>query len=298
MTHALRRAEAALLHWFFAPASVAPLAAIRIALGAILVLSVVQAVPHIEWVWGGDGLLRHATQSYPSHPMVGHAPLVFGTLALSAACFSVGLATRVSGLVAAGAQATIASAGLWHSWGWTNAIPVFVAIVAVSSARNMASVDAWWARRRGRPLPTVTPRWAVRVLQVHVAVVYIAAGWHRIDDRGWIAGEMVYAAVANSMYTRLPYIDPQPLKPLFSLLTWATEALELAAPILLWARRTRVPTVLALMALHLGLELSAIIGWWQYMMLAMLVVFLPSAWPERVLAPRPSQTPTPRAVAG
>ena len=48
----LARAESAVLHWFFAPASVAPLDIIRIGLGAILVLSVVQAVPHIEWVWG------------------------------------------------------------------------------------------------------------------------------------------------------------------------------------------------------------------------------------------------------
>ena len=94
---------------------------------------------------------------------------------------------------------------------------------------------------------------------------------------------MVYAAFANGMYTRFPYVDPQPFKPIFTVLTYATEALEISAPFALWLRKTRIFYALALMGLHVGLEAVAIVGWWQPMMIVLLVVFLPPAWLRRGL---------------
>lgn len=285
MSHptSLHRLETRAHHWFFQTRSVAPLAFARVFLGSILFLSALQFVGHIEWIYGEDGLLRHIFSNYAAHPFRRFAAPTILLLAGSSLAFSLGVCTRLSGLTAAACQAFIASAGLWHSWGWTNLIPVFVVIVALSNAGNAWSVDAWWAHRRGTPRSAVGPAWSLRLLQVHVVVVYIAASWHRIDDPGWIQGEMVFAAVANSMYSRLPYLDPTPLKSVFQVLTWATEALEILGPVLLLFRRTRVPVVLALIALHVGLEVSAIIGWWQYMMIVMLFTFLPATWSARVL---------------
>ncbi len=60
------------------------------------------------------------------------------------------------------------------------------------------------------------------------------------------------------------------------------------APFLLWIPRTRLVVTLSLMTMHLGLELGASVGWWQPMMLMMLVVFLPPSWSERVLRVRRS----------
>ena len=41
--------------------------------------------------------------------------------------------------------------------------------------------------------------------------------------------------------------------------------------------------VLLLMGMHVCLELLTNLGWWQYQMLAVLVVFLPSQWLTRPL---------------
>ena len=196
-------------------------------------------------------------------------------------------------IIAAVGQAMIGSTFYVHSWGWSTVMPVLLFLLAISPARNAWSVDAWIAARRGRPLPMVAPRWTLRLLQVHVMVVYISASWHRFDDPGWINGEMVYAAVANSMYTRLPYLDPQPYKALFVVLTYATEVIEVVSPFFLWIRRTRIPVAIGLILVHLGLELSATIGYWQFMMMALLWVFLPVSWAERVLRPLPNPSASP-----
>lgn len=281
----IQRVELRLHEWFFADASVAPLALVRIGLGLIAVLSTLQYLPHAEWMWGEDGFMAHAFKFYESHPLRYHTELILGAIILSSLCLTVGFQTRVTGLIAALMLAVLGSSGHSHTWGWSTVMPVLVGIVALSPAGQVASVDAWIARRRGVVLPAVAPRWSLRLLQLHVAVVYLSASWHRINDRGWLQGEMVYAAVANGMYTRFPYLDPQPLKPVFLVLTFATEWIELAAPIALWIRRVRIPMALGLMAVHLGLEVSAIVGWWQPMMLTLLWVFLPPGWSARVLAP-------------
>jgi uncharacterized membrane protein YphA (DoxX/SURF4 family) len=277
------RIEGRLLEWFFTDESIAPLVVVRIGLGLVAVLSTLQYLPHVEWLWSEDGFLAMSLQSYQIHPLRFHTNLVFGTILVSSACLTVGLATRASGLLAALSMAVLGSSGHFHTWGWSTVMPALLGIVALSPGRNGWSVDAWWSARRGTVLPLVAPCWAMRLLQVHVAVVYLSASWHRYNDRGWIHGEMVYAAFANGMYTRFPYVDPQPFKPIFTVLTYATEALELAAPIALWLRQTRILFALALLGLHVGLEAVAIVGWWQPMMIVLLVVFLPPSWSRRGL---------------
>ncbi len=279
----LAHAEARVLDWFFAPKSVAPLALLRMSLGTIVAVSVLQYLPHIEWLWGEQGLSAQILVDYADHPLRFYTGWVFGVLFAAGCCFAVGAFTRVSGLLAALMQGIVASTPNLHSWGWVSVMPVMLAIVALSPGGNRWSVDGWRAERRGEPLAHRAPGWTLRLLQVHVAVIYLSASWHRWDDRGWRAGEMVYAALANGMYTRYPYFDPQPLKPLLSLITWGTELLEMLAPFLLWVPRVRVPYALALMLLHLGLEASAILGWWQGMMVTLLFVFLPADWSARVM---------------
>ena len=285
---AIDRIEGRIVDWFFTDGPITPLVVVRIGLGLVAFGATLEYLPHMHWLWSEHGFLAETLVRYQEHPLRFHTELVFAAILVSSAFLTIGLATRASGLVAALSMAVLGSSGYAHTWGWSTVMPAVLAIVALSPARNGWSVDAWWAARRGRWLPTVAPEWSLRLLQVHVAVVYLAASWHRVNDRGWIHGEMVYAAFANGMYTRFPYVDPQPFKPIFRVLSYVTEFLEVTAPFALWWRKTRIPYVFGLMALHFGLEVSAIVGWWQPMMIVLLVVFLPPTWLQRLLpgAPR------------
>ena len=62
--------------------------------------------------------------------------------------------------------------------------------------------------------------------------------------------------------------------------------LEPLAPFLLWPRVTRRWFALALIAMHFGLEILTKVGFWNYLMVGMLLSFLPAAWLARLLRVR------------
>lgn len=275
---AIRSAADAVYRWFYAPKPVHAISVTRALLGFILFFCYLIYTPDMEWYYGSDGLLVYMLNLEPPYTVTQAYlwPLFAGVL-VSAVCFGVGLFTRPAGLCLAILHYLFVRFGVMHTWGWAETIPLYIVYVSLSGANRWLSVDAWWAARRGRPMRPEAPAWALRLLQFHVAMVYVAAAWHRIDDRAWIYGEIVYEALSNAWYTRLPGVDFQPVKPLLSLATWATEAAELSAPIALWIPRLRPYWVLALITLHAGLQVGASVGWWQPMMIAGLVSFVDPA---------------------
>lgn len=54
------------------------------------------------------------------------------------------------------------------------------------------SVDAWLARRRGRCLPETTNAFPVRLLQLQVALTYLAAGLFKLLGTSWRGGTALY----------------------------------------------------------------------------------------------------------
>ena len=68
------------------------------------------------------------------------------------------------------------------------------------------------------------------------------------------------------------------LQPLLAAATYYALLIEPAATILLPLRATRRWCALGLLALHLGIELVADVGMWQFMMAAAVCAFLPDAW--------------------
>ena len=264
--------------WFYDPQPVHAISVTRALLGAILFCCYLLYRPSMEWYYGSDGLLVYLLNMEPPYTVTQTYlwPLTIALMA-SALCFSIGLFTRPAGLALAVLHYSFVRFGIVHTWGWAETIPLYIVYVSLSGANQWLSVDAWWAARRGQPMSTEAPAWALRLLQFHVSMVYVAAAWHRIDDGAWIRGEIVYEALSNSWYTRFPTVDFQPWKPLLSLATWATEAAELSAPIALWIPRLRPYWVVALLSLHAGLQLGASVGWWQPMMIAGLISFIDPA---------------------
>ena len=120
------------------------------------------------------------------------------------------------------------------------------------------------------------------MLQLHVACVYIAAAYPRLFYNGWIEGGMVFEVLTSASYARLTTVDWYWAKPLLFALNYVVWSVELLAPLLLWIPRFRTWIACTLIALHLGLEMSATIGWWQILMATMLITFLPIPWVERV----------------
>jgi hypothetical protein len=100
--------------------------------------------------------------------------------------------------------------------------------------------------------------WAFRLIQIHLVAIYaISMGWRLALDRSWLDGSAVYFAMNAMLFPRWPGLEVFVWNGAIvsRALTWATAALELAFPALVWRRSLRVPLTLAMMVLHACLAL-------------------------------------------
>ena len=72
---------------------------------------------------------------------------------------------------------------------------------------RVLSVDAWLARRRGRPLVDDVRLWPLWLLRVQVSLVYVASGTSKLVDPDWFGGLVMWDRVVR----RRHHLEPTPL---------------------------------------------------------------------------------------
>lgn len=244
--------------------------------------------PYVDQLFGPDGLGAY-TMGH-DHLIRDHTWTTWWVLIGSAASFTLGFATPLSGALLIGSHLVFIEPGRFFSWGWVPTVPAFLAYLTLGPSGRSHSVDAWLIKKwRGiQPLSQV-PAWSIRLIQLHIIAIYLGAGWHRVGDIAWLRGEMVYDAVTYAFFSRFPNVD-------WSMFRWPLVAsnyivwsLELLAPLGLVLAETRLVFAIGLFAMHLGLELTSTIGLWQLMMMSVLFTYFPESWSKRLLGHRPKQ---------
>jgi hypothetical protein len=296
---ALSRALDRAFGWFATPRDSLPMCAARAGLGFVLLVSHLQYLPYVglffgpHGIGGHDSIARHpgypgvAFQWFPPfrlvHLLSSEAAVwaLYGLLLVAAACFAVGFKGRVAGAVAGVLHIVFNAHNPKIDAGWAWLIGPFVLYLTLCDASSQLSIDGWRARRRGRAPARVAAPWGMRLLQVHLCAMYLIAGFERLDAAGWRHGDMVLHALINTQYGRFD-VDWLALAPALRALTFAILLLEPAAPFLLWLPFVGRYTAIALIAMHLGLEVLIDAGWWQPMMISALVTFLPPRWLRRL----------------
>jgi hypothetical protein len=268
--------------FWLAPQAVEPLVVARVGLGLSMLCAYLLYTPFIERLFGADGLGAYLL----GHDFYirDHAWFTYWMVVISAAAFTLGCFTKVAGLTLILGHLTFIEPGHAFSWGWTPTVPAFLWYLTWGPSNAAYSVDAWAKKRFFGLSPVTKPSgWCLRIIQFHIIAIYIGASYHRLDDRAWWHGEMVFDAMAYAYYTRFPNLALMPFKPLMELSNYSVWFLELSAPFGLVYARTRLWYALGLWFMHLGLELTSTIGWWQFMMMSVLFVYFPHHWSEKVL---------------
>jgi hypothetical protein len=95
----------------------------------------------------------------------------------------------------------------------------------------------------------------LRVMQVHLCVIYLAAGLFKAMGRQWWNGEAIWQTVSQPAFHTfdLSALAWGPWIP--TLAGWATLAVEIGYAFLIWPHRTRRAWGLAAIGLHLGVGL-------------------------------------------
>lgn len=272
--------------WWFGPASVYPLVLCRILLGLVVVAAYLGFGAEFGALFGSDGL-NHYLLAGRWDDLAAIAPVAYAVMLVAAVAFTLGLVTPVSGLAVFACHLYFEPALEAFADGWIQVIHAFVLYLALSACNRHYALDRVIARRWRLALSRdeLAPAWPLRLIQVHLAAVYIAAVYHRLDDPAWLQGQMMYAGLTTSLFFRFPSLDLYPVRGALTVVTWLSWGLELAAPVVLWIQRYRIRTisVVALLCMHAALELVSLTGYWQYMMIAVLVCFAPPRWAAVVL---------------
>ena len=150
------------------------------------------------------------------------------------------------------------------------------------------SLDRVRRLRRGDThsvLPTTSANLAVRLIQLHLCIIYFFSGFAKLMGENWQAGTAVWWAVANLEYQSIDMTWLAGWPVLVALATHATVFWELFYCCLVWNRFTR-PVVLGMaVAIHGGIALFMGMITFGLAMLYANLAFLKPATVERWVDP-------------
>src|SRR5262249_55307664 len=131
---------------------------------------------------------------------------------------------------------------------------------ALFPAGHALSLDRWLGRVSGGP--SADPRLGLRLLQLHLCVVYLASGLEKATgeqrrDRE-AGGRRVmrpdFAVFDMAWLAEWPWVA--------MLACWGTLVIEIGYAVLVWPRWTRRAMALATVSLHLGI--GVVMGLWAF----------------------------------
>ena len=121
------------------------------------------------------------------------------------------------------------------------------------------SLDRLWRLRRGDasdPPASASANVAIRLLQIHLCVIYLFTAVAKLEGENWQAGTAVWWAVANYEYQSIDMTWLADWPVLVAVLTHVTVFWELFYCCLIWNRYTRPVMLLIAFAVHGGIALS------------------------------------------
>lgn len=254
--------------FFHDPTDVRICGILRIGYAVVLLANVLVWAPDLERWFAGDGVLPMSASRFlvdPESrtlfewlpPTPGAVWACYGLLVLQVLLLGLGVLPRFQ---AAGIFFWLITFQhrnmlLWD--GQDSLFRLFAFFLIFLPSDRFLSIDAWRRRRAGLPAkPTVAPAFALRFFQIQMTVMYFAAGWEKLSGTDWLGGEaLYYVARLDDFFGHYP--APEFLFAYMPLVRWATWAIlfgELALPLSLWFRETRLTAVLLAFLFHLGLE--------------------------------------------
>lgn len=122
------------------------------------------------------------------------------------------------------------------------------------------SLDRRSGRVSGEPTPGA--RLVLRVLQLHLCVVYFASGVEKASGEQWRNGEAIWRALMRTDLGQFDFAWLASWPLLAQLVCWRTLAVEIGYAFLVWPGRTPRAIVLAAIGMHIGI--AVVMGLWSF----------------------------------
>jgi hypothetical protein len=226
---------------------------------------------HFDWL-PGDGWLL------PVH--------VFTLLAM--ACFTIGLFSRTSAILSAFFVISYANRATGALFGLDQIAAFMTLYLAIAPCGDHFSLDAILRQRQGRGVPpaSIQANLSLRLIQVHLCVVYFFAGIGKLQGDTWWNGTAIWYAFASHEYQTMDMTWTAAHLGWINLVTYVSLLWEVSYPFLIWPRLTR-PLWLALAVLvHLGIGFAMGMLTFGFIMIVANLAFVPESWLDRILPRR------------
>ena len=165
---------------------------------------------------------------------------------------ALGFHTRLSAFLAWGLHLSLVTSGFASFYGvdqLANTFLFYLFLFPSGRAWTFASRPA--SSRREETIPVG----CLRVMQVHLCVIYLAAGLDKAMGSQWWNGEAIWQAVSQPAFSTfdLSWLARHSWIPMLA--GWGTLVVEIGYVFLIWPRRTRKVWCIATIGLHLGIGL-------------------------------------------
>jgi hypothetical protein len=316
----LKRVADGAIAFVSAPASARPLAFFRIGVAAVLLLQGFWLAGNLLELYGRDGIVQWEItdqlipDGVPRLSWVANmlkdfgvsaddaVRLVFLVYMASLACLLIGWRTRFMAGAAWLTHLAMHSTGGSTSYGVDQFANIGLFYSIWMPVGDCASVDRYTGRFSGAP--SAAARLSLRVLQIHLCIVYWDAGfekafapgllkgvwngdwlyadWWSVQrvNPGWWNGESFWVSIMQSDFGPFDFSWLAEAPWLAMLACWGTLAVELGYPFLVWPRRTRKLWVLLTIGMHVGIALTL----WLWSFALMLIVYNATSF---IVSPEP-----------
>ncbi|MCM2350802.1 MAG: HTTM domain-containing protein [Bacteriovoracaceae bacterium] len=136
------------------------------------------------------------------------------------------------------------------------------------------SVDAYLKKNKDEPFETEISILTIRLLQLQFSLVYLATTLFKLKGYDWVDGSAVYytSRLVNFQRIVLPIVFDYPFLVKFA--TWSALFIEFAMGSLVWVKELRLPVLISGLLLHLLIEISMSIGFFEWVMISSYILFL------------------------
>lgn len=261
----------AIQRFAFAPARAEPLAALRAGVAAVLLAQAALVAEGYHQLYARSGAYPGPLQDMLARPGLPHVgPLVAllapagvgedaifavlgGLYAISLVALLLGLWTRLAAALAWLLHLTLMNTAEGTLYGADALAHVSLFYLIWSPAGAAFSLDRRLGRAPANPSPAA--RIALRVVQIHLCILYLKNGVSKARNDAWWNGHLIWGAVMSPVYSRFDLSWLANHAWIAVAAGWAVLVVETGYAALIWPRRTRRLWVLATAALHLGIAI-------------------------------------------
>lgn len=223
-------------------------------------------------VWRLNDQPWHWSWYFPAQTLLATKSLTAVSL-LASISLSVGLLTRPAACIAFAGYVSAVNRAPLNTFGFDDVLGIMLVPLIIGTAGARLSVDSIF--RKKQSVPNTETTIALRLIQVHLCILYFFSGCGKLLGASWWEGIALWGAVANIQYRTidLTFLAWHPL--LINALTLGTLFWEVSYAALIWPRLTRPLVLVMAIFVHLGIGLTMGMMEFGIAMLIANMAFLP-----------------------